>query len=124
MLFQYNISGFILQDNSFPKCFNFKIVFGADTEKENRSVPRKGKGLQSASVKTSRYRPKQRRISASMQVHSTALTLRLRFKAYWLRATTNLTFKNYTFCSHSVHILFIYFFFCIYLRTNNNFCPI
>jgi len=58
----------------FPPCFNFKITFGADTEKETRSVSRKRNVLQSASVKTSRHRPKQRRVSASMQVHSTALT--------------------------------------------------
>jgi len=32
----------------FPTCCNFKIPFGADTEKETQSFPRKGNGLQSA----------------------------------------------------------------------------
>jgi len=32
--------------------------------------------------------------------------------------TTSLTFNNCTLCPHCIHV------FCIYLRTNSNFCPI
>jgi len=39
------------------------------------------------------------------------------FKSYWFRAPTGLTLKNYTFCPHCIYL------FCIYLRINNDFCP-
>jgi hypothetical protein len=40
------------------------------------------------------------------------------FKAYWLRALTGLTLKNYTFFPQCIYLL------CIYLRTNSDLCPI
>jgi hypothetical protein len=57
-------------------------------------------------------------IGILLEAHYFLHISRIGVKASWFSTPTDLTLKNCTFCPHCIYV------FCIYLRTNSEFCPI